>query len=265
MYLTKTIKKLSYLLGIVSGISLLMLNFDSIFKEKNIHARPPQHSNFTLLLKKHVKNGLVDYRSFKKDIALLEDYLSTLANSPVDITKWTKSEELCYWINLYNASTLLLILKNYPISSIKDLNKNIYIPFINSVFDRSFIKVGSQEISLNKIEHEIIRKNFNEPLVHFALVCASKSCPKLRNEAYEASKLAFQLNEQAQDFINDSSKNTITENALELSSIFKWFKKDFEKEYSLLTFLGNFTEIKISDNSSVTFKEFDWELNEYKN
>ena len=114
---------------------------------------------------------------------------------------------------------------------------------------------------LETIEHEILRK-MNEPRIHFAINCASFSCPPLLNEAFTEEKLEAQLTQVTKTFLADSKRNTISENELEISKIFKWFSKDFEQNGSLIDFLNTYSDVKISKDADVDFKDYDWSLNE---
>jgi hypothetical protein len=210
------------------------------------------HSLWDGLLKKHVDNeGLVDYAKFRNDGASLKVYLDHLAENPISHTA-TKEERLAYYINLYNAGTVHLILENYPLKSIKD----IFRPWGK---DRLFI--GDKEYSLAEIEHGILRK-MDEPRIHFAINCASFSCPKLRNEAYKAIEMEAQLEKATIDFINDSSKNKISKDLVQLSKIFKWYKGDFNENGSLIDYLNRYSHISLSDGAKITFLNYDWRLNE---
>lgn len=210
------------------------------------------HSDWNNLLQKHVsEKGNVDYKGFKKEQLKLNSYLTYLSSNTPD-SSWSKDEKMAYWINAYNAFTIKLIIDNYPISSIKD---------IENPWDIQFIDLGDETYSLNDIEHKILRK-MNDPRIHFGIVCASISCPKLQNEAFEASKLNDQLDNATKEFLADPSKNNLTETSVEISKLFKWFAKDFKNEGTLVDFLNNYTEITISQNAKKTFKDYDWNLNE---
>ena len=176
---------------------------------------------------------------------------------------WTENQQLAYWINAYNAFTLELILRNYPVKSIKDIGAAIKIPFVNSPWDIKFIKIGDEEKDLNNIEHGIIRKKFDEPRIHFALVCAAISCPKLQNRAYLPEKLDEQLTNAAKDFLSDSSKNEIiSPSKAELSMLFNWYRSDFTKKTSLAEYLNQYSASKLENRARIDFKEYDWGLNE---
>jgi len=121
--------------------------------------------------------------------------------------------------------------------------------------------LGAKWYNLNEIEHQILRK-MNEPRIHFAIVCASYSCPKLRNKTYTAADLENQLTSVTKAFLNDPERNFISENNLELSKIFQWFAKDFKQNGSLIDFLNRYSDIQISENSKKKFKDYNWTLNE---
>lgn len=224
---------------------------------------PPSHAQWDALLKKHVTtNGMVDYKGFLIDQAKLDAYLSKLQEGIPDTKTWSREEQLAYWINAYNAFTVKLIVENYPLKSIKDLNSKIAVPTINTIWDKKFFTLGGQPYSLNMIEHSILRKNFEEPRIHFAINCASISCPVLLNEAFTASKLEKQLEKQTRQFINDPTKNKISAKSPEVSSIFNWFGEDFKKKGSLIQYLNRYSKTKISPNAKISFLEYDWSLNE---
>jgi hypothetical protein len=190
----------------------------------------------------------------------LNDYLAVLsANHPQP--SWDKNDQLAFWINAYNAFTVKLIVKNYPVKSIKELGGAIYK--VNTPWDIKFITIGDQVYDLNNIEHGIIRKDFAEPRIHFAVNCASVSCPPLRNEAYVGSKLDAQLNDQATKFINDGKNNIITNKEASLSKLFTWFQGDFEVYgASVRDFINKYAKTKITKKTKISFLDYDWNLNE---
>lgn len=210
------------------------------------------HNLWNSLLQKHVSTqGNVSYKGFKESEKELDDYLGFLSeNTPQN--SWTKADKLAYWINAYNAFTVKLIIDNYPVKSIKDIKKP---------WDKKFIPIGDKLLSLNHIEHEILRK-MKEPRIHFAIVCASVSCPKLQNTAFEPSKTEEQLNNATKEFLSDSARNELSQNSIKISKIFKWFSSDFKQNGSLIDFLNIYSEITISQNAKKSFKDYDWNLNE---
>ena len=188
------------------------------------------HFLFDELLKKYVSdNGNVDYEGFKNSREKLLGYISILQNTfpKFDKLKPSKEQKLAYWINTYNALTIDLILQNYPLKSIKDIDKP---------WDQRLWKFGNKWLNLNDIEHQILRK-MDEPRIHFAIVCASFSCPKLQNTAFTVSDIETQLTTATKEFLDDSTKNYISQNNLRLSKILKWFAKDFKTNGSLIEFL----------------------------
>ncbi|MFC3880586.1 DUF547 domain-containing protein [Algoriphagus namhaensis] len=223
----------------------------------------PDHQIWDALLKKYVApNGDVNYKGFISEKAKLEEYLNLISNNAPDRSTWSKDEQLAYWINAYNAFTVKLIVDNYPVKSIRDLGPSLKIPLIKDVWHYKFFKIGGQESSLDEIEHSILRKEFEEPRIHFAINCASVSCPPLLNEAFKADIIESQLQRVAKTFINDTSRNKITKDRIEISSIFSWFKGDFTKNGSLIDFLNQYSTVKISPNAKVSHLDYDWNLNE---
>lgn len=224
---------------------LICFSFSSVAQEKF------DHSVFNTLLQTYVSDdGNVNYDEFKNDKKLLTNYISSLSeNIPRD--DWPKEDKLAYWINTYNAMTIDLILKNHPINSIKD---------IKNPWKQSLWKLGGKWYNLDEIEHQIIRK-MNEPRIHFALVCAAKSCPKLYNKAFTAGRLDKDLTKLTKAFLKDTSKNTITGDNIKLSKIFKWFAQDFKQNGSLIDFLNQYSDIKISKKAKKSFMDYNWDLN----
>jgi len=219
------------------------------------------HEIWDGLLKKHVnKEGWVNYEGFVTDSLELISYLDLLSENP-PAKNWTENDRLAYWINAYNAFTVEIVRRHYPVESIKDIGPKKSIPFVNTVWDIKFIKIGNTTLDLNNMEHNVLRKEFEEPRIHFAINCASYSCPPLRAEAYTGAKVDQQLDEQARVFINDGFRNVITEDKLELSKIFKWFGGDFTKEKSLLEFIRPYSEVEFKETAEVIHLEYKWNLN----
>jgi hypothetical protein len=216
------------------------------------YAEAFDHAIFNDLLKKHVSSdGNVNYNGFKSDFKTLQSYIDLLKTyQPID--RWTKEDKFAYWINAYNALTIDLILRNYPTKSIKD---------IKDPWDQRLWELGEKSYNLNDIEHEILRK-MNEPRIHFAIVCASVSCPKLQNEAFTALNLEEQLTNATKEFLKDTSKNELSENNIKLSKIFKWFKKDFEQNGSLIDFFNQYSEVSVSNGAKKSYKDYNWDLND---
>lgn len=219
------------------------------------------HAEWTVLLSQYVNDdGWVDYKGLQSDTDRLEVYLNKLKSNHPNPNTWSREERMAYWINAYNAFTVKLIIDNYPIESIKDIKKGI--AFINSVWDIEFIQIEGQNYTLNNIEHGILRPKFEEPRVHFAINCASFSCPVLSKEAYTAENLEAQLTQAAKQFLSDTRRNQVTAKSLKLSKIFSWFKGDFTTDQSLIDFLNQYADIKIDSKAEVEFLEYDWRIND---
>ncbi len=229
------------------------------------------HSKFDTLLKTYVQNDKVNYAALKQD-KRLDEYLQQLSEADPEALP-TREEKIAFWINAYNAYTLKLVVDNYPIKSITDLSALGYLslPF-DSPWKRKFCKVGGKTYSLDEIEHDILRGKFGEEQIHFAVNCASESCPVLRSEAYTGAKLGAQLREQAEAFLRDSTRNHIKleGNTLYLSKIFEWYRSDFEsKKGSLLKYIAQFfsgeeRERLEKGNITIKFLDYNWNLNEAK-
>ena len=210
------------------------------------------HSSFNDLLQNHVSSsGNVNYNGFKANRTSLGNYISDLGDN-MPKNAWSKNDKLAYWINAYNAMTIDLILRNPKVKSIKDIDKP---------WDQRLWKLGEKWYNLDEIEHQILRK-MDEPRIHFAIVCASVSCPKLQNEAFTASNLDSQLTNATKEFLSDSSRNNLSKSSVKLSKIFKWFAKDFKQNQSLIDFLNKYSDIDISQNATKSYMNYNWDLND---
>lgn len=221
------------------------------------------HRSYDELLQEYVsKEGWVDYEGLLKHRYLLSSYLDMLSNHPPQPT-WHPNEKLAFWINAYNAFTLDLVLDHYPIESIKDIGGAVQIPFVNTPWSIKFIRIGSDTYDLDNLEHSILRKEFDEPRIHFALVCAARSCPKLQNRAYVPHLLDQQLTKAAQDFLADPSKNEfVSEKKALMSKLFSWYKNDFEKGMDWISFINQYAPTQLNNDAKIGWKDYDWSLNE---
>ena len=215
-----------------------------------------QTSIFDSLLQKNVdKTGRVDYQSLKNNETLLDNYLAYIQNN--EPTKdWSSNKKKAFWINTYNAYTIKIILNNYPLKSIRDIKIDG-----KTAWKIPFVKVGQKRYTLDQIEHEILRKKFNDPRIHVGINCASVSCPRLWNFAFTEDNIASSLDNLMKVFINDTSRNKISKNNLELSEIFNWFSKDFIKNGTIISYLNTYAAIKISEKASIKYLTYDWSLN----
>lgn len=210
-----------------------------------------------------VRAGRVDYGGLKKDSSDLDAWLVAAAKADeADFKGQPREERLAFLINLYNAATLRLILDHYPIESIRKIGP-VWDP--NKAWKLPSVKVFGRTVTLNTVEHEMIRPVYKDPRVHFALVCAAKGCPPLRSEAYDGARLDSQLDDQARTFLSQKAKNDASRagETAYLSPIFKWYMEDFGgSKKSVLAFVKKW--LPVEDRWTVAWTEYDWSLNEDK-
>jgi len=245
------------------------------------HVQTGLHADWQALLRQHISpinNGAssaVDYAAFKQTQGLLQDYLNQLsAITRAEFDAWPNNQQLAFLINAYNAWTVEFILTKYPdLKSIKDLGS-----FFKSPWDKAFIPLLGKTISLNNIEHDLIRGSdrYNDPRIHFAVNCASIGCPALLEEAYTGDQLEQQLTQQSIRFLADKNRNYIKGDRLYLSSIFKWYGDDFEKGFRGTTTIEAFILLYADDlmltntqksalkarDLNIKFLDYNWNLNE---
>ena len=234
------------------------------------HAAEFDHTHATLdrVLKARVKNERVDYVALKKDSKDLDAWLKSAGTvTETEFNRWTQSQQLAFLINLYNAATLKLIVDHYPVKSIKDIGSVFKGPWKQEV-----VPLLGKTVTLDYLEHSVLRKKYAEPRIHFAIVCAAKGCPPLRAEAFVPDKLNEQLDEQGRIFLGTKEKNRWDANAhvLYLSPIFKWFSEDFEKKSgTVVTFIARFLPKEVqaeiltkTKTFDIRYTDYDWSLNE---
>jgi hypothetical protein len=219
------------------------------------------HSLYADLLNKYVKDRVVNYRGFKNEEKRLDEYLKVLEGT--DTGKLSRNEQLAFYINAYNATTIKFILSAYPgVKSIRDLGGRIF----DRAFSKKIVRIEGKTISLDDLEHGIIRPRFKEQRVHFAVNCASKSCPPLLPEPYQASILDQQLDDSTRAFLNDAERNRLEGKRLYVSKIFKWFAEDFNDD--VVGFFLRLADAEIKekltadkDKIKVKYLDYDWSLN----
>jgi hypothetical protein len=218
------------------------------------------YSLYAELLEKYVKNGVVNYRGFKDEDAKLDRYLKILEDT--DSKTLSRNEQFAFYINAYNAWTIKLILSGYPgVESIKDLGT-----IFRSPWKKKICRIDGDVITLDDIEHGILRPRFQDPRIHFAVNCASKGCPPLRSEPYQGNLLDQQLDEMTDAFINDPTSNFLEAHTLYVNEIFKWFAEDFKPD--VLSFFlkyagGNLKErLRVGKQEiKIRYLDYDWSLN----
>jgi hypothetical protein len=215
------------------------------------------------LLQQYVTDGWVDYIGFKKEEAQLDSYLDYLAKT--DPEQMEEKDRFAFYINVYNAYTIKLILTNFengkPLASIKDIGS-----FFSKPWSIKFVNVGGKMYTLDNIEHDILRPTFKDARIHFAVNCASKSCPPLISVPYSGTNLDQQLDASTIAFINNEQENRLVGNTLHISSIFKWFKEDFHN--NPIGFFEKYANGKLKkeltsqkDQIKVKYLRYDWSLN----
>lgn len=233
-------------------------------------AAADSHAAFDRLLHRYVDSaGAVDYAGIQQHRAdVLRPYLDQLATA--DLSGRSRDARLALWINAYNALTLKLIVDHYPVQNIWAITPGPPEPKDDSPFQLDVGRVADTMRTLDEIEHEIIRERFDEPRIHFALVCAAVSCPRLRREAYTGLRLDEQLNDQAHTFLHDSTKNRIPagEGRIALSRILKWYGGDFgPTPEALQRAVASYFEGPVSERLSrgayaVEYMPYNWTLND---
>ena len=245
---------------------------------------------YAYVLKTYVDDrGMVNYKGLKSDREKLDAFVRAMERlDPAVFERWSKSEQIAFWINAYNALILKTIIDNYPITP--SFFKLAVFPrhsiwHISGVWDDIKHPIMGRPMSLNAIEHETLRKDFNEPRLHVSIVCAAMSCPPLRDEPFTGKRLEAQLEDQARRFVANP-QNFQTDRAarrVELSSIFKWFGEDFIATYgtderfsghgeavrAVLSFVSRYLVSEDRDYLdthpySIHYTDYDWSLNEQR-
>ena len=230
------------------------------------------HQAWDTLLKKHVvlvdggKASKLDYAGMAQERAALREYLQTLARvSAAEFSGWSRPEQIAFLVNAYNAHTVEKILTRYPnLKSIWDFGR-----FFANPFRDPFFSLLGERMTLDRLEHEILRKKYPDPRVHYAVNGASIGCPMLREEAYAGANLDNQLQEQARRFLSDRSRNRVRGGRLEVSKIFDWFREDFEplERYfapyaRMLSDDPGQQQLVADGKARISFLDYDWSLND---
>jgi hypothetical protein len=258
----------------------LMLSSTAVVAFDHQHQMLNQVLSDVVRLSPNKRQTRVDYGLLNKQPEQLNRYLAALSSVKQSEYKlWTDDEQLSFLINAYNAFTLQLINQNYgkfqngKVESIKDLGG-----FFSSPWKQSFFTLLEEKHSLDDIEHDMIRVWFKRPRIHAALVCAAVSCPPLRDQAFVADQLSQQLDDQMRQFLSDDQRNTInlSDNRVNLSSIFKWYGEDFETGQQGFTSLKDLVKLYQADMAdspqqltwlqkqdfNIRYLDYDWRLND---
>ncbi len=262
----KRIRIISLFLGIYINILFLVSSFAS------------DYSSWQKFLDDNLKDGLVNYSVVKENSVLFQEVVSQLEKvKKEEYDRWSKDEKKAFWINAYNIEAVKLVLDHYPLKRSLGIQALRYpansIQQIPDVWNQDALTIFGKKVSLNYIENEILRKEFQDPRIHFAIVCASLGCPVLHDEPYVAKQLDSQLNEAVAKFMQDHKKFNYDagNNTFYLSPIFKWFKEDFsssggEKAGGSIAFIKKYIpqERNLPDSGKIQWLDYDWSLNEQK-
>jgi len=237
-----------------------------LFCTFSLFAEEVDHSLYETLLKKYVSRGKVDYLEWKKnDFEIFEEYIESLKD--IAIENMEEDERKVFWINTYNALTVYAVLKRIPANSL--LARIFSVQMISGFFDEIEYDIAGESLTLNDIENEKLRKGFNDPRSHFVIVCASRSCPALQVEIFEAKGLDKRLDKATKLFIQDTTRNRLDKkkNILYLSQIFKWYVQDFiDRSGSIVNYLKRYllkedTEYLSSHEVQIEYLYYDWLVN----
>ncbi len=230
------------------------------------------HSNWTTLLKKTVRRDprgvdRVDYGAYSAaDRKRLEHYINVLSKFPVDSRRPT--EQRAFWINLYNALTVKTVLDHYPVDSIRDIDISPGI-FVDGPWDKKLVEVEGIMVSLNDIEHRILRPIWRDPRLHYALNCASNGCPDLQDEAFTADNTETLLDRAARNYVNDARGVRFHDKELTVSKIYLWFQEDFDNNIAgVLAHLRRYAKPELAARlegvTDIDGFDYDWSLNDVR-
>ena len=251
-----------------------------------LYAFDHQYQEYAGVLKTFVKDGRVDYATLKKNRAAIDNFIKQIgAVKGEEYQSWSHDQQLAYWINTYNGWFLQIVIDRYPLRGSKILGAfypENSVQRIPGIWDNVRTLAAGRSVSLNDIEHKILRPIFQEPRIHFSIVCASLGCPLLRSEPFVPDVLQSQLDEAAKSFINNPSKVRFdsAKKTLQLSRIFDWFADDFQsaadesskKLYSKknagpVAFVSKYLPADVAEAlhksaAKIEYFDYDWTLND---
>ena len=223
------------------------------------------HAPWNAVLQQHVRKARVDYAALRAKPEMLDQYLAAVSQvTRAEFKAWSERDQIAFLCNAYNAYTLRLILDHHPVKSIKDIGSVLKGPW-----DQPVVRLFGETRTLNDLEHRMLRVDYAEPRIHFALVCAAKGCPPLRSEAFVGTRLNEQLDDQARAFVAESTKNRVDpdKRTVYLSPIFKWYSADFEVgDGSVLGHLKPYWRDEWRalplEKFKIRYTDYDWSLND---
>ncbi len=226
------------------------------------------HSSWDKLLKQQISTdasglNLFDYAGFDESQSKqLNQYIAALEDTPVN--QLTKAQQIAYWINLYNAVTVQTIVNHYPVKSIKNIKFGL---FSFGPWDEELVEVGDAELSLNDIEHKILRPIFKDNRIHYAVNCASIGCPNLQTDAFTATNAEALLQQAAKQFVNHPRGVEVKDDELILSSIYDWYAEDFgQNEEEVIEHLKQYAhtdlQLQLAELEEIDDYQYNWNLNQ---
>lgn len=274
---TKMMKRIAMIAGIVVMTSGFIGGFSSsepevwdIWEDNNpANTQPIDHSAWDGLLKKYIKQDETGLNRFAygkvsaKDNQALNAYIKTM--SEIEISDRAKPVQFAYWVNMYNAITIKVILDNYPVKSIRDIDTSGI--FANGPWGSELVTIEEETLTLDDIEHAILRPIWKDPRIHYAVNCASIGCPNLSKDAFTAANTEKLLEEGAKAYINNPRGFDIEDGELIVSSIYKWFAYDFgNSEQGVIDHLSKYASAerleKLKSIKKISDTDYDWSLNE---
>ncbi len=257
--------KYTNIVALFLGICITFLTPISVFAY--------HYSSWQKFLEFYLKDGLVNYSAVREDPALFEEMVSQLENvKKEEYNRWSQDEKMAFWINAYNIEAVTLALDNYSLKRSLGIQALRYpansIQQIPDVWNQEVLSIVGKKVSLNFVENEILRKEFQDPRIHFAIVCASLGCPVLRHEPYVSDGLGSQLDDAVAKFLQDGKRINYDahRNTFYLSPIFKRFKQDFEKAGGSIAFIKKQLpqNKNLPGSDKIQWLDYDWSLNEQK-
>ena len=234
----------------------LLALFFSLFVAVSFVEAKVESTTYAELLQKYVQADGVLYKAWAEnsdDMIALDDTLASWAQ--VDVASLSVSDQKAFYINLYNAAMLQAVFQNYPLKSVKQIG---LLPF--SIFKKKFIQQGGRELSLDDVEKGILLKDFFDPRIHFAVNCASESCPPLRAEPYSSSKLDLQLDEQTRLFAESERAARKIGKRTAYSELFNWYGDDFPGKHPA-EYLNQYRAEPLPTIGKFDWIPYDWSLN----
>ncbi|MCT4655508.1 MAG: DUF547 domain-containing protein [Cohaesibacter sp.] len=261
-----------------SGLALLLLAFFMMPQEARAQSLASSfapkgtgsldHSDFSNLLASYVVKGSdgvnrVRYRALKAKKGALEAYLDRMQK--VNVRSLSSQAAKAYWINLYNAKTLDVILDHYPVKSIRDIKLGGGF-FGSGPWKKKLLTVGGKKLSLDDVEHQIARKTWKDPRLHYGFNCASIGCPNLMKTAYSGKKINAQLDAAARAYINHPRGVAATKSGIKASKIYDWYDSDFGSKAQLIRHWQRYAKPALAQalnkQQSIRGYAYDWSLND---